>query len=180
MKTESEIKKCIENLDDKDFVDAEIRKYLEWVLEYPNQDNVGNKEIIEMNKNLLSDIEYTLLWMAIRYAMNRQSISCVMLPSDIVKNYWYRLTDNQKISIYDDIENHLKYDYFKIDYSWLKFSQACNIKGYFNIKILESNKIDTCFTCTNERGEKRIYSLNTYIKQPSHEISYIEDKIKIL
>ena len=47
----------------------------------------------------LSDFEWTCLWMAVRYAMNRQTIASATLPQDIIKNYYSRLNDGQKKSI---------------------------------------------------------------------------------
>jgi len=41
----------------------------------------------------LSDFEWTCLWMAVRYAMNRQTIASATLPQDIIKNYYSRLNE---------------------------------------------------------------------------------------
>ena len=44
--------------------------------------------------------------MAVRYAMNRQTIASATLPQDIVMNYYHRLNDGQKKSIAKDLKEH--------------------------------------------------------------------------
>jgi hypothetical protein len=82
-----------------------------------------------MTENQLTYIEWTTLWMSIRYAMNRETIASSSLPEMIITNYYSRLSDNQKQSIvnekqYNSIQNFVsfipffycfvKYKYFYI------------------------------------------------------------------
>lgn len=55
----------------------------------------------------LSEIEWDTCWMAIRYAMNRQTASSASLPSQLIKAYGDRWTDLQKELILRDLKLHL-------------------------------------------------------------------------
>lgn len=57
-------------------------------------------------KKPLTQFEWTLLYMAVRYAMGRQSIASATLPAEIVENIWDRLSENQKGMLYCDLKAH--------------------------------------------------------------------------
>lgn len=82
-----------------------------------------------MKNKPLSEIEYETLWMAIRYAMGRQTIASASLPDMIIKHYGKRLSNYQKGLIVHDLENHLNVSHFgnpEIDHKhWMKLLNFC-------------------------------------------------------
>ncbi len=138
-----------------------------------------------MKNKPLTDIEWTMTWMSLRYAMNRQTIASSTLPQDLVKAYYHRWTENQKKTIVTECERNeeeiLRWSGGKskafgdetIDRpGWLKFWAACNIKKHYKIKLID-DKIYTVFEANN-----RIYPLKSYIKEPHSEI-FCEEKSMI-
>ena len=67
-----------------------------------------NRDTAMPNLNSLSDIEWDTCWMAIRYAMGRQTISSATLPKELCQAYFYRWTDGQKAAIVRDLRQHLQ------------------------------------------------------------------------
>jgi hypothetical protein len=55
----------------------------------------------------LSEFEHTLLWMAMRYAVGRSSITSAMLPGDIIQNWGDRLTEKDRRLMFGDIIDSL-------------------------------------------------------------------------
>jgi hypothetical protein len=114
--------------------------------------------------------------MAIRYAMNRQTIASSMLPNEIIENYYYRFTKTQKDQIIQDLQLELEYGGDKafghptIDRpSWLKFLAALNEKEHFDINLNDGS------VCKVFKVNDRIYPLYEYIKRPYIEI-YIDNQ----
>lgn len=114
----------------------------------------------------LSDIEWTTLWMAIRYAMNGQTIASAMLPQDIVRTYYRRLTNAQKASIVTDLKQNEEdvlrisdgrqkaFGHPEIDRPhWLRFIAALDIENHFNV-LMNDGSIITCF----QVGDRYYYS----------------------
>jgi hypothetical protein len=131
---------------------------------------------MEKNTTPLSTFEHTLLWMAIRYAMNRQTIASATLPADIITNYYHRLTTAQKLSIVQDLErneNDLKGEAFgnrSIDRPhWIKFMKCLDEKCHYKIKTVDGEEI-----IVFEANDKYI-SLEKYIHHP-HQNWYIPEE----
>ena len=59
------------------------------------------------SKNPLSAIEWTTCWMAIRYAMGRQSASSASLPTELLAAYYNRWNDDQRNMIIRDLREYL-------------------------------------------------------------------------
>ncbi len=91
-------------------------------------------------KNPLSSIEWNTCWMAIRYAMSRQTISSTSLPGELVESYYHRWTVDQKMIIAKDLraeearvakvsDGRTKaFGNSRIDRpKWLKLWRACDI-----------------------------------------------------
>jgi len=124
-----------------------------------------------MKKKELTEIEWTTCWMSIRYAMNRQTISSYMLPSDLIVAYWNRWTDFQKEQIALDLSKEQNsFGDSQIDKtSWSKFWKACDTKNHKIVKLIDKTE------CIIFEANGRKYPLNEYIKSPYKEI-FIEDE----
>lgn len=126
----------------------------------------------------LSSIEWTTLWMAIRYAMNRETISSATLPELIIENYYNRLSDNQKKSIVNDLRNNYK-DFGNTAFGnklvdkpiWLKFWYALDSKYHYDVKLIDGS-IVTVFDCLD-----RVIPLSSYLENPNKMIFIPEENI---
>lgn len=56
--------------------------------------------------NPLTAVEWDTCWMAIRYAMNRETIASASLPRELLRAYYDRWSDAQKRTIADDLHDH--------------------------------------------------------------------------
>jgi hypothetical protein len=81
----------------------------------------------KLNKeSKISDINFTLIRLAILYAMNRQTIASAMLPDDITKEYFELMTKEQKQILSLDLRKNLEqFGFFgdkNIDHpKWMQF-----------------------------------------------------------
>lgn len=132
--------------------------------------------------NKLTDFERTLLWMAIRYACNRQTIASSTLPQDIIKNWYHRLSEHDKQTIVSDLKRESQYndncfgDKNIDNDTWQKFILALNEEEHFNVICIDGNSY-ICF----KYGDK-FYPLEKYIENPHIECfipteNIIENKI---
>ena len=117
----------------------------------------------------LSDFEWTCLWMAIRYAMNRQTIAAATLPQDIIKNYYHRLSANQKQSIVKDLKGNEEdwafsgkaFGHEEIDRPhWLKLWKALDESGHYQVELIDGTK------CTVFDVNGKVIPLHKYIEEP--------------
>ena len=67
----------------------------------------------------LSDWEWTLTWSSLRYFCGRYTIASAYYPTDLVKNYGERLSDDQRRSLVEEIEKQIVYAKDKEDQMWL-------------------------------------------------------------
>ena len=121
------------------------------------------------NNKRLSTIEWTCLWMAIRYSMNRQTIASSTLPQDIIENYYTRLSENQKESIVTDLKRN-EDNYGSIGQAfgneiidrpdWIKFWKALDDNSHYQVELIDNT------TCTVFNANGKIVPLDKYIKQP--------------
>jgi hypothetical protein len=130
-------------------------------------------------QNPLSDIEWTTLWMAVRYAWDRETIAAVTLPEMIISNYYYRLSTMQKKALYDDLFR--EFNIFGDDIynkgalnkkSWLKFFMA--------IGGSETQTVVTDVTGKEHNGfyvDDRFYPLESYLQKPYGETYLPEENI---
>lgn len=135
----------------------------------------------------LTDIEWTTCWMALRYAVNRQTIAASMLPTQVVRAYYNRMTYLQKHQIVEDLkrQNQMWGDKAfgdpKIDKNtWLKFWKAMQTDSHRNIYLKDGSVHKSfCFNGTWFPLKQYIASpfIDTYIqKQFIKKIQYIQPK----
>lgn len=130
----------------------------------------------------LSDFEHTLLRMSIRYACHRQTIASASLPASIVLNWWSRISDTKKRTIYEDLQRELEFSKtsngepkFGSDcdnHAWQKFMSACNIDSYEVITLTDDSEV-TVF-----RSGGVIYPLDKYTQNPWIDCYIPEENIK--
>ena len=125
-------------------------------------------------KDELSDFEFTLLWMAIRYAIDRGTITSATLPGYIILNWYSRMNDGHKRSIVGDIKllfkEHVGHDRYSKPH-WDKFLAALDEDRHFQVELIDDTIID-CFACG-----KTIYPLHKYIEAPHSDIYIPEENI---
>jgi hypothetical protein len=124
--------------------------------------------------NPLSEFERTLLWMAIRYACHRQTISCSMLPGDIIKNYYDRMSWDQRTFMAVDLQRELESSftgYFgakDIDHSgWMTFMRAMDRTRHIRVRNTINKEVCTAFYANG-----RFVPLDKYLEHP-HAFWYI-------
>lgn len=129
-------------------------------------------------KNPLTPIEWDTLWMAIRYAMNGQTIATASLPPDIIKAYYHRLTEEQKVRICEDLKRNIerwgKFGNPNIDDRiWMKFWYALDVTKHKEITAIDDTK-HIVFEVLY-----RVYPLAQYVENPHREIDMPVENIKI-
>lgn len=137
-----------------------------------------------MKTNRLTEIEWDTCWMAIRYAMNRQTIASSTLPHQLIESYYNRWTDSQKRMIARDLSENERdvqhwsdgklkaFGHEKIDRpQWLKFWSSCDIDNHISIELSNGQKV-TAF-----KANDRIYPLKEYVESPHQEIYVLDGDI---
>lgn len=135
-----------------------------------------------MKQERLSEFEWTLLWMAIRYAMNRQTIASACLPSEIVKNYYKRLTKQQKEMIVKDLRNNEEemkrhnlsaFGNHDIDRKhWVRFIGCLDEDNHYVIELL-NGVAEKVFD-----ADDKIIPFHSYIERPYEEIYIPQENVK--
>lgn len=125
----------------------------------------------------LSSIEWDTLWMAIRYAMNGQTIATASLPPDIIKHYYHRLAEEQRKRIAEDLKRHFNqlavFGDPQIDNKiWLKFYHALDVSKHKTAIGVD----DTEYVVFEVLGV--IYPLAQYLNAPHSNISLPVENIK--
>lgn len=128
----------------------------------------------------LSNVEWDTCWMAVRYAIGRQSIACTMLPRDLIKEYWYRWSIHQKQMLVKEVERYEEESKRLYDKSysswvennidrpvWIKFMNALDEHNHKMAKLKDGTEYRVFFV-----GEIT-YTLDDYIKNPYSEV-YID------
>jgi len=67
----------------------------------------------------LSDWEWDLTWSSLRYFCGRYSIASAMYPSDLVRNFGKRLSEDQKQSLSEEIQKQIEDAIRLEDNMWL-------------------------------------------------------------
>lgn len=109
----------------------------------------------------LSTIEWDTLWMAVRYAMNGSTISTASLPDEILKAYYYRLSEQEKSMLVKLLKDNiiemkrLGYEAFghqEIDApKWYKLLGALDTENHFYM-VEKANK-ENKFICFEANGD---------------------------
>jgi len=124
----------------------------------------------------LSDFEDTLLWMACRYACNRHSIASAVLPCDIIENYYYVMSEDQKTRLSKDVERELKdgekWGGERSDARWYKMVEALNPEKHFTVQGID-NVLYDCFKVGDI-----VYPLSAYLANPWREVFIPKENIK--
>jgi hypothetical protein len=143
------------------------------------------KKSKKVNTTRLSDIEWTTCWMALRYAMNRQTIASVTLPGDLIKAYYYRWTHGQKQMIIKDLNQNDLITYVgsggkvtafgspTIDrIHWIKFWKCLDEKKHSKVLLNDNTEIVVF------KAEGVYYSLEKYLESPTLHWTIEEENIK--
>jgi len=117
----------------------------------------------------LSEHEWVLIWMAMRYCLGRQSISAATFPSMIVSFYYKRMTSKQRYMLAKDIEWYLNNNETignkNIDHPiWLRFYNALKFDSiHYDVTVKENGeeKIISCF-----QADDLFYPLEEYLNNP--------------
>lgn len=120
----------------------------------------------------LSDIEWTTLWMACRYAYTRQTIASTTLPREIIMEYYYRMTEQQRRQLAEDITRELDTWGSQIENSWKKFAVAMNSDNHYSVTAIDGSH-HTCF-----RFNDRVFPLKSYLANPSVDTFIPEENIR--
>lgn len=96
----------------------------------------------------LSSVEWDTCWMAIRYAMNRETIASASLPRELLRAYYDRWSDVQKRTIADNLRDH--YEDFgcfgnkNIDHpDWMRFMLTLAQKGHYMVTASDGKTTET-------------------------------------
>lgn len=128
------------------------------------------KKVID---NGLNDIEWTTLWMAVRYAISRSTIACESLPMQIIEYYYHRLTAAQKKSIIREFNLYQNDSCAEIkSINWKKLVAALDENSHLKV-ILKDLSTHVCF-----RVNERLYPLDEYLKNPYLEVYVNPNTIK--
>ena len=121
----------------------------------------------------MTEFEFDLIWMAMRYCMPRQTIASATFPTDVVMEYWDALGPNRRERLYNDLVRYIggggEFGNPKIDAPiWFKFMSALNEKEHVEMTV-----DGVTFKAFQANG--RWYPLKEYLETPSHEI-YVPDE----
>ena len=131
----------------------------------------------------LSGFEWTLLWMAMRYAMNRQTIASVTLPGDIMSNWYKRLTNGQKQQLVRELKENEE-DMQRMGYSafghkdidrphWIKFWKCLDESCHYEVELIDGSKIKVF------EANGQIIPLEKYIEEPFRNWSVPPENIRV-
>lgn len=130
----------------------------------------------------LSDFEWRLLWMAIRYAASRQTIAASTLPNDIMVEWYHRLSNTHKkilVEELDQIDKDLSINNIpalsdkQINRpTWVKFMKCLDETSHYQVELLD-NTIVVVFEANGF-----IFPLARYIENPWQDIIITKDNIK--
>ena len=120
--------------------------------------------------NKLSSFEFMLTWMAVRYAMNGQTIASASLPKEIISNYYHRMSAEQKKSIVNDLKGYLNtqghFGNKEIDNPiWMTFMNALDEENHFSVEFT-NGEIIRCF-----KANDKLYSIEKYVEAPYRNIT---------
>jgi hypothetical protein len=120
----------------------------------------------------LTSIEYDTMWMAVRYASGRNTIASASLPYEIIESYWERLTDGQKLQLYNDINDEIedceKWEKnegisLKCDEPWYQFRALLDNTNRYLVTAKDGKKTEkiTCF-----EYKDKFVPISEWIKNP--------------
>ena len=131
----------------------------------------------------LSDFEWTLLWMAMRYAMNRQTIASATLPEDIMSNWYKRLTNGQKQHIAKELKDNEE-DMERMGYTafghkdidrphWVKLWKCLDESSHYEVELIDGTK------CKVFEANGQIIPLEKYIEEPFRNYFVPAENIRV-
>lgn len=96
----------------------------------------------------LSSVEWDTCWMAIRYAMNRQTIASATLPRVLLREYYDRWSGGQKKTIFSDLrDNYDDYGCFGSKYidnhEWMRFMLTLDPKAHCIVTASDGENTET-------------------------------------
>lgn len=140
----------------------------------------------------LSDWEWTLTWSSLRYFCGRYTIASAMYPSDLVRNFGKRLSEDQGRSLADEIQRQIDYAMGHDDNMWLTHDMEAwsALRNYLDKSTwkelfcqgpdIEDTNI-LAFPCERKEGdtmETRWIPVEKYENSGSTKTSVYEDYIK--
>jgi hypothetical protein len=132
---------------------------------------MGKKKI---EKTQLTDWEWTLVWSSMRYFMGRQTIAAAMWPSDLVKNYDKYLSQNQRDTIYRELNRYFE-EYKQFGHPMVDSDHWERLMCYMdknNRYLVESQRTENGSTTIETHicfKHKEAYSpIDSYAKSPYH------------
>jgi len=140
----------------------------------------------------LSDWEWTLTWSSLRYFCGRYTIASAYYPTDLVKNYGERLSDDQRRSLVEEIERQIDHSKIHGDNMWLNMDMEpwSALRNFLDGTtwrdlVCEGPDIDqtivTAFPCEykeNEEIRTKWIPAGDYLKSGSTRTSVYEPYIK--
>jgi hypothetical protein len=109
--------------------------------------------------------------------MGRKTIASVTLPMQIIKEYYYRLSDVQKKLLVRDLKEYLKelskFGDEKIDHPmWMKFLMALDVDSHREVDLIDGTR------CIIFEANDKIYPLHKYIENPYINTYLPDENIK--
>jgi hypothetical protein len=102
----------------------------------------------------VNDIVWTTLMMAIKYACHSSTISCQVLPEEIIKAYGRTLSSDKRYAI----ANCSIYNFDILSEKWIKFIASMDEENHFKVDDM------VCF-----KANGKTYVLDHYLDNPSEE-----------
>ena len=140
----------------------------------------------------LSDWEWDLTWSSLRYFCGRYTIASAMYPSDLVRNFGKRLSEQQGKSLAEEIQRQIDYAMNHDDNMWLSHDMEAwsALRNYLEKSTwkelfcqgpdIEDTNI-VAFPCERKEGdtmETRWIPVEKYENSGSTKTSVYEDYIK--
>jgi len=123
-----------------------------------------------MKQKRLTDLEWTMCWMAVRYAAQRRTGVCMGLPADLIRAYYHRFTPWQKQMLVDDLRKMVRpnavqpRETINDKPEWLKFLAALEPDKHYEVTDTANER----YTVFEVNG--RVYPLHRYLEEPGKEI----------
>lgn len=115
----------------------------------------------------LLDIEYETLWMAMKYACHRRTISCSNMPQMIIFHYGVRISTIQRKKLFDALKEEEQFSDIdmplKVDFNWLKLMAFLDDNTHVSMKHKDRDGDLLFFTLNGIYYPVMSYCENPYI-----------------
>lgn len=98
------------------------------------------------NTQPLTNVEWDTCWMAVRYAMGRRTAASASLPRKLLRAYYHRWTDAQKLQIARDLKEFMgDFGVFgdeTIDHpEWVRFLMTLDFPSHLHANLKDGSMI---------------------------------------